>query len=63
MGAPMREYIVTVIYGGRVHELLATGTSPAAARKCALKERRTLREAVRDGRASYEVSTVKAVAS
>ena len=61
MGAPMRDYIVTVIYRGRCHDLLARGTSPAAALKCALKERRTLREAVNSGRAGYEVSTVKTV--
>ena len=57
--AEMRDYRVTVIWKGRVHELLATGTSPAAALKCALKERRTLREAVNSGKAGWEVSTVK----
>lgn len=56
-----REYTVLVIYRGTVHELLAKATSPAAALKVALKEQRTLREAVRDGKAGYEVATVRAV--
>ena len=52
-----REYSVLVIHRGRAYELLAKATSPAAALKVALKERRTLREAVRDGVAGWEVST------
>jgi len=52
-----RTYRVTVIHRGRVHEMLARATSPAAALKLALKERRTLREAVRDGVAGWEVSS------
>jgi len=52
-----RTYRVTVIHRGRVHEMLARATSPAAALKLALKERRTLREAVRDGEAGWEVSS------
>ncbi len=52
-----REFHVTVIHRGRVHEMLARATSPAAALKLALKERRTLREAVRDGEAGWEVSS------
>jgi len=54
----MRDYIVTVIYRGRVYELLSRATTPAAALQNALKERRTLREAVRDQRAGWEVSTL-----
>jgi ERCC4-related helicase len=53
-----RTYRVTVIRNGRIHELLAEATSPAAALKQALKENRSLREAIRDRRASYEVTTV-----
>jgi len=53
-----REFHVTVIHRGRVHEMLARATSPAAALKAALKEHRTLREAVRDGVAGWEVTTV-----
>jgi len=52
-----RDYNVTVIYHGYVYELLSRATTPAAALKNALKERRTLREAVRDGKAGWEVST------
>jgi len=55
-----RTYRVTVIRNGRIHELLGTGTSPAEALKVALKEHRSLREAIRDRRASYEVTTVGA---
>jgi hypothetical protein len=53
-----RDYRVMVIYRGRIHESLAKATSPAAALKVALKEQRTLREAVRDGKAGWEVTTV-----
>ena len=55
-----RVYTVAVTYNGKWYEMLAEATSPAAALKVALKERRTLREAVRDGRASYEVATAGA---
>ncbi len=53
----VRDYTVLVIHNGRVHELLAKATSPAAALKVALKERRALREAVHRGEAGYEVTT------
>lgn len=52
-----RDYIVTVIYRGRVHEMYAKATSSEAARKVALKENRTLRDAVRRGEASWEART------
>ncbi len=57
--ARMREYLVTVIHGGRVYEMSASATSPAAALKAALRERRALREAVRDGKAGWEVATAR----
>jgi len=53
-----RTYRVLVTHRGRIHEMLARATSPAAALKAALKEHRTLREAVRDGVAGWEVTTV-----
>lgn len=56
--AAMREFRVTIYYRDRVHEMLATAVSTHAALDAALKENRTLREAVRDGRASYEVATM-----
>ena len=55
-----RTYRVVVIRNGRIRELLAEATSPAAALKQATKEHRSLREAIRDRRASYEVTTVGA---
>ena len=56
MTAP-RDYHVMVIYRGRVHELLASAATNDAALKTALKKRRTLRQAVRRGEASWEVRT------
>jgi hypothetical protein len=53
----LREYIVVVYWKGRIHELLATAISSHAALDQALRDNRTLRDAVRRKEASYEVAT------
>ena len=53
-----RDYVVTVYYRGRVHELLASGTTPGAALDNALKDDRRLHAAVKSGKAGYEVRTL-----
>jgi len=52
-----RDYRVIVYYHGKEHEMYAAATSCGAALKTALKERRSLRSAVRRHEASYEVTT------
>jgi len=55
----LRDYFVIVTYRGRVHELLAKASTTGAALDIALKERRSLRDAVRRHEASYEVSSYR----
>ena len=55
-----RDYVVTIYYRDKVHEMLATATSCGAALDVALKDQRTLRQAVKARKASYEVETWRA---